>query len=346
MIFNTLLMALKCTKPSTGGYDPTPTGPYVPKDSQPAVEPKPDPVVVEPKPKPDPADPKPKPATGYTQEPKDESPPPAESQPAVDPVPTPGYKKNNGTTTEGGTAAPMDCKLALEQSYSSYGTAQKQYTQADVLKDWPGAKQIKLPAGLTTVGDSSISAGFPKGKILGSDTGFSWMSPIPKTDSATIQYDVFFEEGFDFTKGGKLPGLCGGSCYRGCSHGSNGWSTRIMWQRRGGMITYAYLQDDDPNKCGQAFDWDITITPGKWYNIKMTTIMNDVGSKNGKNMVWVDGKKVFEKTDMEMRSAAFPTVQIDTAYIVTYVGGSTQDFAPDHDQTIQFKNFKVGAGEC
>jgi hypothetical protein len=41
--------------------------------------------------------------------------------------------------------------------------------------------------------------------------GFSWYSMLPKQSTEmSMSYKVKFSEGFDWTKGGKLPGLCGG----------------------------------------------------------------------------------------------------------------------------------------
>jgi hypothetical protein len=49
------------------------------------------------------------------------------------------------------------------------------------------------------------------GVILGFDTGFTWFSKASvESDEAWMSYKVKFSPGFDWTKGGKLPGLCGG----------------------------------------------------------------------------------------------------------------------------------------
>jgi Polysaccharide lyase 14 len=61
-----------------------------------------------------------------------------------------------------------------------------------------------------------------------------------------LSYEVAFDKGFQFVKGGKLPGLRGGSNTLGCEGGSqpNGtdcWSTRLMWRTAGageGMSTF------------------------------------------------------------------------------------------------------------
>jgi hypothetical protein len=53
-----------------------------------------------------------------------------------------------------------------------------------------------------------------------------------------LSYEIAFEAGFDWVKGGKLPGLRGGLNSTGCSGGNqaNGqdcFSFRVMWRENG-----------------------------------------------------------------------------------------------------------------
>lgn len=53
-----------------------------------------------------------------------------------------------------------------------------------------------------------------------------------------VTYEVAFDAGYDWVKGGKLPGLRGGLNSTGCSGGNaaNGqdcFSTRVMWRQNG-----------------------------------------------------------------------------------------------------------------
>ena len=51
------------------------------------------------------------------------------------------------------------------------------------------------------------------GTILGYNTGFTFFSKADdddESDEAWMSYKVKFSPGFDWTEGGKLPGLCGG----------------------------------------------------------------------------------------------------------------------------------------
>jgi hypothetical protein len=65
-----------------------------------------------------------------------------------------------------------------------------------------------------------------------------WNTSGGAFQSMMISYDVAFDKGFDWVKGGKLPGLRGGPNITGCSggnepNGSDCFSARIMWRTSG-----------------------------------------------------------------------------------------------------------------
>jgi hypothetical protein len=85
---------------------------------------------------------------------------------------------------------------------------------------------------------------YPEGSFS-HDTGGAQLYTLWNTtdgssfNSMMVTYEVAFDAGFDWVKGGKLPGLRGGLNSSGCSGGneSNGmdcFSSRIMW-RTGGL---------------------------------------------------------------------------------------------------------------
>lgn len=64
---------------------------------------------------------------------------------------------------------------------------------------------------LTRIDDGAIRGSFRKGKIGGYDTGFTWYSRHARGyNEVSMAYRVKFSSRFDWKKGGKLPGLCGG----------------------------------------------------------------------------------------------------------------------------------------
>ncbi len=95
-----------------------------------------------------------------------------------------------------------------------------------------------------------LQAEYPKGScstFCGIKSGISIdISPLPESDNATLEYEVYFPSNFDFVKGGKLPGIVGG--VKGCSGctqseplRSNCFSARFMWGPDGEGYPYLYL---------------------------------------------------------------------------------------------------------
>lgn len=63
---------------------------------------------------------------------------------------------------------------------------------------------------------------------------------LPATD-VTLAYQVRFDDTFEWSKGGKLPGLfIGYGDASGGEHSATAASCRLMWQRDGGVVAYVY----------------------------------------------------------------------------------------------------------
>ena len=65
-----------------------------------------------------------------------------------------------------------------------------------------------------------------------------WNSSGSAFQSMLVSYEVAFDAGFDWVKGGKLPGLRGGPDPDNCSggkqaNGTNCFSSRVMWRTNG-----------------------------------------------------------------------------------------------------------------
>jgi hypothetical protein len=100
----------------------------------------------------------------------------------------------------------------------------------------------------------------------------------------TFKYQVLFEPGFEFVKGGKLPGIYGGSS--GCGGGADAaelgcFSARLMWRANGDGEVYLYAPYDQADGfCDRPnyfcnFDYghgvekgSFTFSPGQWYQIE------------------------------------------------------------------------------
>ena len=77
-----------------------------------------------------------------------------------------------------------------------------------------------------------------------------YWEPIEQADHYVLSYDVFFEPGFEFVRGGKLPGLGSQNPTTGCQRKNpRDWSVRLMWTENGGLRNYLYDQDR-VSRCG------------------------------------------------------------------------------------------------
>ncbi|MDR2732741.1 MAG: hypothetical protein LBB36_05935, partial [Fibromonadaceae bacterium] len=126
---------------------------------------------------------------------------------------------------------------------SNYGTANRWSSVPDgraeiVDEDGNKVLRVKYPAGCVGTDPDGcaiqIRWAFHKDEVA---------------DTMWASYRVKFEEGFEFVKGGKLPGLCGGACYTGGNTPlqGDGWSARIMWRTGGSIVQYMYFTDQAIN---------------------------------------------------------------------------------------------------
>ena len=210
---------------------------------------------------------------------------------------------------------------------------------------------------LTRVEDHALRAEYPEGKILGTDTGFTFYDIADEpADQAWMTYKLYFSRDFDWTLGGKLPGLCGGpvngdgrTCPTGCStvDREDGFSVRLMWRKDGVVVAYLYYPDKPVSiRCGEDYVFDTTLESGRWYTISISVSLNTVSdsgpNEDGEIRAWVDGSEVLDVRKMVLRHDE--DIKITRTYLTTYVGGSTPEFAPDHDQYALFDDFSSGPG--
>lgn len=84
---------------------------------------------------------------------------------------------------------------------------------------------------------------YPEQSFGSSDSGAQFINLWNASDGSSFQsmllsYEVAFDAGFDWVKGGKLPGLRGGLNSTGCSGGNEAdgkecFITRLMWRKDG-----------------------------------------------------------------------------------------------------------------
>ncbi|ESO97121.1 hypothetical protein LOTGIDRAFT_239189 [Lottia gigantea] len=183
--------------------------------------------------------------------------------------------------------------------------------------------------------------------------GAQFYTDVGSKDTMTLSYQVYFQTGMDFVRGGKLPGLYGGD--PGCSGGRqsvNCLSTRFMWRSNGDGEVYAYIpRNQDANFCNSN---DVYCNPdygtsigrgswrfrtGRWERIVQRIKLNRPGKKNGRILVWFNGKKVVDKRNVILRENS--SVKLRGLFFSVFFGGSSSSWATTADSSIYFRNFRI-----
>jgi hypothetical protein len=194
-------------------------------------------------------------------------------------------------------------------------------------------------------GGTLLRAFYPEGSASrgtdGPDGGMQAYLQLPaQADVVDLAYQVRFPEGFDFVKGGKLPGLYGGTENSGgdVPDGTDGFSTRYMWRADGEGEVYAYLpaSEEHGTSLGRGC-W--TFTPGDWSALRQRVQLNTPGDADGRITVWQDDRLVLDKGGVSFRSTA--DLRIDGVFFSTFFGGGDASWASPMDQHIDFADFEV-----
>lgn len=190
---------------------------------------------------------------------------------------------------------------------------------------------------------------YPEEGVRPKDSGSQFVVNLPTTKELWLSYRFKFEEGFDFKRGGKLPGLTsGGSFYTGGNIPvtGDGWSARFMWRNSGtyanGLYIYAYYVGQENTQWGDSIPLDdrvAKIVPGQWHRLTQRIKLNDSDQSNGEIDVWFDDEIAYSSSSFRWREGA--EGMIDAFYFSTFHGGQSSDWAPEVDSFCRFDDFLV-----
>ncbi|HOG69267.1 MAG TPA: alginate lyase [Fibrobacteraceae bacterium] len=234
--------------------------------------------------------------------------------------------------------------VPLRGASSWYAMEQNKGQNAKIVlddEDHGKVLQLKYPVGCLGPNDDPLACA---GQIK---------QPLTETaEEMWVAYELYFEEGFDFVKGGKLPGLCGGKCYTGGNRPSigDGWSARVMWRPDGKVVQYLYFVDQ-AQTYGDDANWDLDGTAeqkyfqiGTWHRLVTKITLNTVtneghGEKDGKIKSWFDGELALDLDTLRLRDYA--DQRIDVFYLSTFHGGSDNTWSPTVDSYIRYDHFVI-----
>jgi len=190
---------------------------------------------------------------------------------------------------------------------------------------------------------------YPAGQFGPKDAGVQFVVSLPQgQDEVFLSYRVRFGQGFQFVKGGKLPGMVGGTSPTGClttlSEVEGGFSARMMWRRNGAAVQLMYTSalvdlcgDDFPYMLGGAA---ARFVPGLWQQVFHHLRMNTPGQADGVIQAWLGGRLALDRHDVAFRGPAHDFM-IDALYFSTFFGGSDATWAPSTDQVVDYDDFVV-----
>lgn len=158
--------------------------------------------------------------------------------------------------------------------------------------------------------------------------------------AALLSYMIRLPHDFLPAKGGKLPGLCGGTCNSGGNipNGFDGFSARLMWGPDTNAHAYLYLPTSI--HYGTAVgSGAIRLTKGGWTKIVQEIVLNSVGQSNGEMRIWANDALVIDVRGLTFRHSN--DVLIDGVFFEIFYGGNNDSWAAPRDTTIQFAEFSV-----
>ena len=168
---------------------------------------------------------------------------------------------------------------------------------------------------------------------------------LPPAAEYTLTYDLRFDKGFEWVKGGKLPGLAPERSVTGCVPlNDTGWSVRLMWRAEGNFMQYLYHQGKT-ERCGEnVYAEDFTLQKDRWYEVAIYVRVNSSASADdGQVRLFVDGEEVARRDNLRLRNADTGGL-IERFYFSTFYGGSDPSWAPSQTTYAYFDNFAVYPG--
>lgn len=142
----------------------------------------------------------------------------------------------------------------------------------------------------------------PSASNTATGVDFVWRpAASERATSACLRYSVWLPDGFDFARGGSLPGFFGGQLPEGTGKVDGGVDLRPRWYRDGSTdfsLRAPLVEQQGRNSIvyrGGSF------ARGRWTTVEQELTLNAPGLSDGAVRVWQDGVVVVDRKRLKMR---------------------------------------------
>jgi hypothetical protein len=210
-----------------------------------------------------------------------------------------------------------------------------------------GGPALRVSYGQGSSANSCSDCANPGGAQFYTSLAAAGKARLARAKVLYLRYYLKFPAGFDFGRGGKLPGLYGGEPggVSGGHHGG-GFSTRYMWRDHGvsgsmsgcsrsAPCAEVYLYSPQASQgygqdLGGQWQW---AGDGRWHMVEQM-----VNRATGDITVWYDGHQVLNQPG----ALGGPTdVRFSGIFFSTFFGGHDTSWGPSQSESAYFSDFAL-----
>ena len=221
-------------------------------------------------------------------------------------------------------------------------------TNKEIKVYFPGDSSLQSANNFIYKGSAGEWAVFLLKDSIGPAGGIVQRKKITPATKYELEFDMKFDEDFDFGKGGKVGfGFLIGEGYTGGgpANNGNGGSARIMWstntEGRVYLKPYLYYKDQ-PGKWGEDFKLSYpaigSIKTDKWYTVKMSVESNTGSNEDGNIKISINGSMLIDRNIRWTTNDA--EKMINTITFETFRGGNEAEWKSPKDGNIKFANMR------
>lgn len=201
------------------------------------------------------------------------------------------------------------------------------------LSEGPAAAALEVKLGRADPNDSTSPIGIH----------FAWRPlGIAGATHACLRYSVLLPEDFDFSLGGTLPGIFGGTMPdRVEPAGEKSFALRTHWFRNGASqfrVQSKSVNDNGTLSIGR--EGAVKLARGRWMTIDEEVVLNSAGAADGVVRIWVDGKKVAENKKLKLREDE--RTGIDGVVATVGFSGNARDISSSANGSLRLSPIEFG----